>query len=212
MSKTFSTRYAAWIKRFKPVVFTICLIPFGFLLYRAWTGQLSADPVDDITGVTGQWGLRFLLITLAVTPLRQITGLSGLIQIRRMLGLFAFFYVCLHFLTYLVLDQFFAWDFIAEDILERPYILIGFSAFLLLIPLAATSTNAMVKRMGGRRWQKLHKAVYAIACLGVVHYFLGVKANITLPVIYGFILLLLLGYRWVHSKRKSLRSIPPSPA
>ena len=116
------------------------------------------------------------------------------------------------FLTYLVLDQFFAWGFIAEDILERPYILIGFSAFLLLIPLAATFTNAMVKRMGGRRWQKLHKAVYAIASLGVLHYFLGIKADISLPLFYGFVLALLLGYRWVQSKRKSVRSIPPSPA
>ena len=212
MNKTPPAVQAVWLKQLKPVVFLICLAPFGFLLYRAFTGHLDADPVEDITSVTGQWGLRFLLITLAVTPLRQISGWHGLIRLRRMLGLFSFFYICLHFLTYLVLDQFFAWGFIAEDILERPYILFGFSAFLLLIPLAATSTNAMVKRLGGRRWQQLHKAVYAIASLGVLHYFLGVKADISLPLAYGFVLALLLGYRWFQYKRKSVRSTPPSPA
>lgn len=122
------------------------------LAYRAITGQLDAEPVKDIAGETGEWSLRFLLLTLSVTPVRRITGWHGLIRIRRMLGLFTFFYVVLHFLTYVVLDQFFAWRFIVEDLFDRPYILLGFSAFVLLIPLALTSTDAMVRRLGGARW------------------------------------------------------------
>lgn len=184
------------VRRSKPVLFLICLLPLAHLVYRASTGQLSADPVEDVTAVTGQWALRFLLITLAVTPVRQLTGWHALLMVRRMLGLFAFFYVCLHFLTYLVLDQFFAWSYIVEDIVDRPYILFGFTAFLLLVPLAATSTNAMIRRLGARRWQRLHRAVYVIGVLGVLHFFLLVKADIFEPVVYGAILAVLLGYRW----------------
>lgn len=197
-----SVQQAAFFKRLKPGIFLICLLPLGDLIYRGITGQLDAEPVKDITGVTGQWALRLLLITLSVTPLRQITGWYALIKLRRMLGLFAFFYASLHFLTYLVLDQFFAWDFIIEDITERPYILIGLTALILLIPLAVTSTNGWVKRLGGRRWQKLHTMVYGIAVLGLLHHFLGVKADITGPAVYALILTVLLGYRWYrHAKQ-----------
>lgn len=197
----------SWIKWLKPAVFLICLLPFSYLIYRAFSGQLNAEPVKDITGVTGQWGLRFLLVTLSVTPLRQLTGLNDLVRLRRMLGLFAFFYLSLHFLTYLVLDQFFAWDFIIEDIVDRPYILLGFTAFVCLAPLAITSTNGMLRWLGGRRWKKLHRLVYLIAVLGVLHYFLGVKADISKPVIYGSILAILLGYRWVRSQRSRWNKI-----
>jgi sulfoxide reductase heme-binding subunit YedZ len=122
--------------------------------------------------------------------------LNGLIRLRRMIGLFAFFYASLHFLTYLVLDQFFAWNFIAEDIVERPFILLGFTAFVCLVPLAITSTNHMLRWLGGRRWQKLHRLVYVISVAGILHYLLGAKADLSGPVIYGFILMVLLGYRW----------------
>jgi sulfoxide reductase heme-binding subunit YedZ len=201
------------VRRSKPALFLICLLPLAYLAYRASTGQLSADPVEDVTAVTGQWGLRFLLITLAVTPVRQLTGWHALLRLRRMLGLFAFFYVCLHLLTYVVLDQFFAWSFIVEDIVDRPYILFGFTAFLLLIPLAATSTNAMIRRLGARRWQRLHRVVYVIGVLGVLHFFLLVKADIFEPVIYGAILAVLLGYRWsgTGSRRTAARAQETGP-
>jgi sulfoxide reductase heme-binding subunit YedZ len=189
-------RQAVWIKRLKPAVFVACLLPFCYLVFRALTGQLEAEPIKDITGVTGEWGLRFLLITLSVTPIRQLTGLNGLIRLRRMIGLFAFFYASLHFLTYLVLDQFFAWKFIAEDIVERPFILLGFTAFVCLVPLAITSTNHMLRWLGGRRWQKLHRLVYVISVAGILHYLLGAKADLSGPVIYALILMVLLGYRW----------------
>ena len=198
-----AAQQTVWSKRLKPVVFVLCLLPFLYLVYRAFTGQLDAEPIKDITGVTGETGMRLLLITLAVTPLRRITGWNALIRWRRMLGLFAFFYICVHFLIYLVIDQFFAWDLIVEDIVDRPFILFGFTAFVCLIPLAVTSTNAMVKRLGAKRWQILHRMVYLVAILGVLHQFLGVKADITEPVVHGFILTLLLGYRVVSFKRGS---------
>jgi sulfoxide reductase heme-binding subunit YedZ len=192
------TKQALWIKWLKPAVFVASLLPLCYLVYRALTGQLDAEPIKDITGVTGEWGLRFLLITLSVTPLRQLTGLNGLIRFRRMIGLFAFFYASLHFLTYLVLDQFFAWKFIVEDIVERPFILLGFTAFVCLVPLAITSTNRMLRRLGARRWQKLHQLVYVISVAAILHYLLGAKADISGPVTYGLILVLLLGYRWIR--------------
>jgi len=188
----------AVVRHLKPLVFALCLLPFLVLIYRTFYGLLDADPVRDITRVTGQWGIRILLVTLAVTPLRKLTGWHSLARVRRMLGLFSFFYISLHFTTYLVLDQFFAWEFILEDIAERPYILFGFTAFVSLIPLAITSNNAMIKRLGGKRWQQLHKLVYVIAVLGLLHYYIGVKADITKPAIYGIILFALLGYRWIR--------------
>lgn len=181
----------------KPLAFFAALLPFAWLLWLGLSDQLGANPIETITRYTGDWTLRFLLITLAVTPLRKLCNWNWLMRFRRMLGLFAFFYAALHFSTYIVLDQFFAWEHILDDIAERPYITVGFACFLLLIPLAVTSTNAMVRRLGGRRWQLLHRSVYAIAIGGVVHFLWLVKADLREPLIYAAILAVLLGYRLV---------------
>lgn len=173
----------------------LCLIPFSILVFDIFTENISADPVEDITKVTGEWGLRLLLITLAITPLRIVTKINQLTLIRRMLGVFSFFYILMHFLTWLVIDNFFDIRQIIEDIIERYYILFGSAAFTMMTLLAATSTNRMVRWLGGRRWAKLHKLVYLIGILGVLHFYLSVKADITEPVIYGVILAILLGFR-----------------
>lgn len=186
-------QWVRWVG--KPLVFAVALLPFVWLLWRAFSDQLGANPIEAITRFTGDWTLRFLLITLAVTPLRQLSGWGWLMRIRRMLGLYAFFYALLHFCTYLVLDQFFAWTHIIDDIAERPYITIGFASFVLLIPLAVTSTNAMMRRLGGRRWQQLHRSVYVIAIGGVTHFLWLVKADLLEPLIYALVLAALLGYR-----------------
>lgn len=178
----------------KPMVFMVCLLPFGMLAYGAVMNDLGVNPVETLTFETGQWTLRFLLITLAVTPLRKITGQTWLIKLRRMLGLFAFFYVCLHFTTYIWFDQYFDWDAIVKDIPKRPFITVGFAAFLLLIPLTITSTNKMMKRLK-RNWTKLHSLIYVIVVLGVLHFLWLVKADTREPLIYAGILLVLLGYR-----------------
>ena len=148
----------------KPALFLLCSIPFCVLVYNGFTNNLTANPIKEITHFTGGWALKFLLITLSITPLRKITRNNSLIRFRRMLGLFAFFYACLHFSTYLVLDQFFDWDEIVRDVAKRPYITVGFTAFVLLIPLAVTSTNKMVQRLGNN-WRRLHKLIYPIAIL-----------------------------------------------
>ena len=180
----------------KPLVFVACLAPLALVIGDAFgvTGSLGANPVEEILDRFGNWGLRFIMITLAVTPLRQLTGWSGLARFRRMLGLFTFFYVLLHFLTWLVLDQGLLLSAVAEDILERPFITIGFLALLLLFALAVTSTNGMRRRLG-RRWQSLHNAVYLIGILGVWHYWWQVKKDISEPLIYAVILAVLLGSR-----------------
>ena len=178
----------------KLAAFVICLIPFGQLLYRAYTNDLGANPIDTITRFTGSWSLFILLATLAVTPLRRITGRNDLIRYRRMLGLFAFFYAALHFSTYMVLDLYFDFSAIAKDILKRPYITVGFSALVLMISLAATSTSGMIRRLG-KRWQRLHYLVYVIAILGVIHFYWLVKSDISRPAQYGLVLVLLLGFR-----------------
>ncbi len=179
----------------KPILFVLCLGPLAWLVWDGVTDNLGANPVETVRRYTGYWTLRFVLITLAVTPLRRLTGWHIVIRVRRMLGLFAFFYACLHFVSYIWLDQYFMWDAIIEDILDRPYITVGVASFLLLIPLAITSTNGMVRRLGGRRWQRLHRLVYVIAVLGVIHFLWLVKSDISEPVIYGAILALLLGFR-----------------
>jgi methionine sulfoxide reductase heme-binding subunit len=179
----------------KAGVFVACLIPLVALAWQALTHNLGANPIDEITDQTGIWTLRFLLITLAVTPARRLTGWNRLIQLRRMLGLFAFFYGSLHFLTYVWLDQFFTVEDIIADVMERPFITVGFASFVLLIPLAVTSTTAMIRRLGGKWWQRLHRLVYAIAIGGVVHFLWLVKADIQQPLIYGSILGILLAYR-----------------
>lgn len=186
-------QWIRWVA--KPVLFVLCSVPLVWLVWDGVTNNLGANPVETVRRYTGDWTLRFLLIALTVTPLRRLTGWHVVVRLRRMLGLFAFFYACLHFVSYIWLDQFFMWDAIIEDILDRPYITVGVASFLLLIPLAVTSTNGMVRRLGGRRWQRLHQLVYLIAVLGVIHFLWLVKSDISEPVIYGAILALLLGFR-----------------
>jgi sulfoxide reductase heme-binding subunit YedZ len=181
----------------KPALFLVCLLPFIHMLLGAFglAGvDLGANAVEKVQDTFGQWGLRFLVITLAVTPLRDWFDAPWLIQLRRMLGLYAFFYVFMHFLTWLFLDQGLYWSGILEDIAERPFITIGFLAFLMLIPLAITSTNAMMRRLG-KRWKSLHRLVYVITLLGVWHFWWQVKADIREPAIYLTIALVLLGWR-----------------
>ena len=203
-----------WVRRIKPVAFAACLVPFGLLLWLGFTGGLTANPIEDITHRTGDWTLRFLLIVLAITPLRRLTGWNGLAQLRRMLGLFAFFYVLLHVSIYLVLDFFFAWDLIFDDIVERRYITAGFTGFVLLIPLAVTSTKGMIRRLGGARWRRLHRFVYGAVVAGVVHFYWLVKADVREPLIYAAILAVLLGVRiWFRFAKKTSRVVSPtSPA
>ena len=198
------------VGRVKFVVFFASIAPFLLLALRGWNswrGQafdLGANPIEFITRDLGDWTLIFLMITLAITPLRRLTSWAWLIKLRRMLGLCAFFYASLHFVTYIWLDQFFDLQDIVKDIIKRPFITVGFAAFLCLIPLAVTSTNAMVKRLGGKRWQTLHRLVYAIATLGVIHYWWLVKKDIREPLLYAAILSLLLGLRifWNLQKRQ----------
>ncbi len=176
----------------KPLLFVLCLIPFGVLVWGVYGDELGANPVETITHQTGLWALRLLLITLSVTPLCRFTGWKELVRLRRMLGLYVFFYALLHFLTYAWLDQAFVIGDILQDVVKRPYITLGFSAFLMLIPLAATSTNGMIKRLGGKRWQQLHRLVYPCAMAAVLHYLWLVKADIREPMSYLVALTLLL--------------------
>jgi len=187
----------------KPAVFLLCLLPALLVIGDAFevTGRLGANPVEEILDRFGNWALRMIMVTLAVTPLRRITGWNWLVRFRRMLGLFAFFYALMHFLTWLILDQGLLLSAILEDLVERPFITIGFAALLLLIALATTSTNGMRRRLG-LRWQILHNAVYVIAILGVWHYWWQVKKDITEPLIYAAILAVLLGARlWWRRRR-----------
>ena len=182
----------------KPVVFLLCLGPLTFLIWWAFSGQLSANPLDDIADQTGRWTLKFLFLTLAISPLRQITGWNSLIRFRRMLGLFAFFYSILHLMTYIVFVQFFNFPEILKDIAKRPFITAGMTAFVLMIPLAITSTKKWIVRIGGKRWQQLHRLIYVSAVAGVVHFFWLVKLDIRWPVVYATILAVLLGFRIVN--------------
>jgi len=196
-------------KLIKPAIFVVALVPLAWIIYRTVNNDLGANPIETLNRYTGDWVLRFLMITLAVTPLRKLTGWNGLLRYRRMLGLFAFFYVCLHFLSYAWLDQNFVLADIIKDVIKRPYITVGFASFLMLIPLAVTSTNAMVRRLGAKRWQTLHRLVYAIGIGGVVHFLWLVKSDIREPLVYAIILTLLLGYRFwtrVHSSQNTVAS------
>lgn len=179
---------------YKIPLFLLCLVPLGMLVWQAFAMELGANPVEAITHRTGDWTLRFLLIVLAVTPLRRLTGWTELVQTRRMLGLFAFFYATLHFSVYAFLDLGLDFSFLAEDIAKRPYITVGFTAWVLLVPLALTSTRGMMRRLG-RRWKQLHRLVYVIAVLGVVHFYWLVKADLREPLIYAAILALLFALR-----------------
>jgi sulfoxide reductase heme-binding subunit YedZ len=187
------------ISLIKAGVFVLALVPFVRLAVSAlwFPDALGANPAEFITRSLGDWCLRFLLITLAVTPLRRMTGLNWLLRLRRMLGLFAFFYGIVHFTSYIAFDHVFDVVAILKDIVKRPFITVGFTALLLLVPLAVTSTNAMVRRLGAQNWRALHRLVYAIGALAVLHFWWMVKRDITEPAIYGAILAVLLGYRVV---------------
>jgi len=192
----------------KVVVFAIGLVPLGVLVGRTIEGRLGANPVEFVQHATGDWTLRFLIFTLAITPLRKLLNLPDLIRFRRMLGLFAFFYVCLHFLTYIGPDQSFSLSGMWADIAKRKYITVGFTGFVLLIPLAITSTAGWIRRLGGRRWRALHRAIYASAVAGVIHYYWLVKSDVRKPLSYGAIVLVLLAYRfvdWLRVRRMPVR-------
>jgi sulfoxide reductase heme-binding subunit YedZ len=187
----------------KIAIFLLALVPFARMVYLTVTGQL-VEPLEFITRGTGDWTLYFLCITLGVTPLRKLSKWNWLVKLRRMLGLFAFFYAALHFMTFLWFDHFFDLQEMWKDVLKRPFITVGFTAFVLLVPLAVTSTNAMVRRLGGKRWQWLHRLIYVIAPLGILHFWWmkAGKHNFTQPIIFGLIVALLLGIRlyWNRSK------------
>ncbi len=191
----------------KAVVFLCCLAPLGDLVYRGFNARLTANPVEFIQHFTGDWTLRFLLITLAITPLRKFLNLPDLIRFRRMFGLFAFFYVSLHFLTYIGPDQSFNLAGMWKDVEKRRYITVGFLGFVLLIPLAITSTKGWIRRLGGRRWQTLHRAIYVAGVCGVIHYYWLVKSDVRKPLMYAAILAVLLLWRlgtWLVNQRGTL--------
>ena len=190
MAKTVKPKYL------KPIIFASCLLPLARLVWKALNSALGANPIQVITFSTGTWTLAFLLVTLSITPLRKLTKLYWLIQYRRMLGLFAFFYGCLHFLTYVWLDQFFDLHSIYKDVWKRPFVTAGFTAFVLMIPLAATSTQWAIRKLG-KHWQKLHRLIYLSAVAGVVHYTWLVKKDVRTPVIFAAVLAVLLLYRIV---------------
>ena len=203
-----------WIA--KPLVFVLCLTPLMWLGWQALAGGLGANPIEAVNRFLGDWALRFLLISLAVTPLKAVLGLPVLIRFRRMLGLYAFFYVTLHLSSYIGLDQFFAWGEIWADIVKRNFITVGMIAFALLVPLACTSTKGMIKRLGASRWRKLHMLVYPAAILAVFHFFMMVKADIREPLIYAAVLAVLLGYRivvWAQRRfSRTARRVPKTQA
>ena len=189
-------------------MFIACLLPLASLVLGALGDRLGANPVETITLRTGDWGLRLLLITLALTPLRRITGWNALIRFRRMLGLFAFFYIILHFSTYAILDAGLDPAYIVDDVLKRPYITVGFLALCLLLPLAATSTDAMVRRLGGARWRSLHRLAYLVGALAVLHFLWLVKADLREPLLYAgiYLLLMLLRVRPIAERLPLLRA------
>src|SRR5262249_46612891 len=196
----------------KAGVWAVCLAPLAFLAYRAWTDDLGANPISFITNTLGDWTLRILLASLAMTPLRVVFGLSWPLSLRRLLGLFAFFYASLHLGVWLILDHFFDWREMGADIVKRPYVTVGMTALTLMVPLAVTSTKAAIKRLGGKNWQRLHRLVYATAICGVLHYlWLAKKANPS-PYYYAAVLVLLFavrGWEWSHRRLKRAAATPP---
>jgi sulfoxide reductase heme-binding subunit YedZ len=190
----------------KTVLWGLCLTPAGLLVWRAFTGGLTANPIEFITLQTGFWTLVLLMVTLSVTPLRRVTGWNRIIQLRRPLGLFAFFYATLHFLTYVALDLFFDFSAVGADIVKRPYITVGFTAFVLLIPLAATSTKRSVRRLG-RNWLRLHRLLYVSAGLAVLHFYWkkSAKSDVSEPLLFAAILAVLLLFRVILEVRKRRR-------
>lgn len=194
----------------KIVVFLGALVPLARLAWKAFHGGLGANPIEVITHSTGDWTLILILTTLAITPLRKLTKQYWLIGVRRMIGLFAFFYGCLHFTTYLWLDKFFDWPEMVKDIAKRPFITMGFAAFVLMIPLALTSTQGWIRRLG-KNWQRLHRLIYVTGIAGVIHYIWLVKADLRKPLQYAFVLGLLLSYRiviWLMESRRKVAAAP----
>jgi sulfoxide reductase heme-binding subunit YedZ len=179
----------------KVVIFVNSLLPLVLLLWDVYSGRVGANPLEFVTRTTGMLALIFLILSLAVTPVRKISGLNVVVKFRRMLGLFAFFYAFLHLTTYIWFDRFFNLRSTLQDIAQRPFIAVGMTAFVLMIPLAITSTNKMVKRLGGKRWAQLHRIVYFAGVAAIVHFWMLVKSDTRLPLTFGFILALLLGYR-----------------
>jgi len=201
------------LRYFKPVIFLACLAPLANLAWRAFHAELGANPIEAITHSTGTCTLVFLLITLSVTPLRKLTRQYWLINLRRMFGLFAFFYGCLHLTTYVWLDKFFDVHEMLADIAKRRFITAGLAGFVLMIPLALTSTKGWIRRLGGKRWQALHRLVYLSAAAGVIHYIWLVKADLRAPLSYAFVLLVLLGYRIaasIASRTKAGAGVAPA--
>jgi methionine sulfoxide reductase heme-binding subunit len=214
-----SDRGLRWV--LKPIVFAASLAPFCWIAWSALTGNLSANPLQDITHDTGDWTLRFICITLAITPLRRLTGWNAVIRFRRMMGLFAFFYGTTHFLIYVIADRFAGLDFpngivawttivnlaksVWDDIAKRPYITVGFTALMLMVPLAITSTAGWIRRLGGKRWNRLHRLIYATGVLAVIHYWWLVKADVRRPLIYASIVAILLAMRiyWARTRQSS---------
>ena len=192
---------------FKALVFLACLAPLAWPFWRAWNQDLTANPIEYVTHFTGDWTIRMLVASLAVTPLRKLLGLPDLIRFRRMIGVFAFFYGCLHLVTYIWLDKFFDLNEILKDVAKRRFITVGFAAFVLLIPLAVTSTKGWVRRLGGKRWQRLHRLVYVCALFGAVHYYWLVKSDHRKPLLYFSLVVALLAYRglvWAAKRRKAM--------
>ena len=189
----------------KPLVFLLALVPAGYLGYRTYTNDLGVNPAETLQLETGEWALKFLIITLAVTPVRRLTRWNRVIQFRRMLGLFAFFYACLHFLTYIVLDKYFAFGEMMADVVKRPFITAGFVAFVAMVPLAITSTKGWIRRLG-RRWRVLHRLIYVSGAAAAVHFVWKVKVVIGEPIYYALAIALLLGFRvvWQLKSAKSL--------
>lgn len=179
----------------KPLVWVLCLAPLAYLAWLAWKSDLGANPIERVEHFTGDWTLRLIVATLAISPLRKLLRLPELIRFRRLIGLFAFFYASLHFLAYVGLDQFFDMAAIWKDIAKRPYVTAGFTGFVAMIPLAVTSTVGWIRRLGGRRWQRLHRLIYLTAVAGVIHYYWLVKSDVRLPIFYGVLVALELGFR-----------------
>jgi sulfoxide reductase heme-binding subunit YedZ len=193
----------------KVTVFLLCLAPFAELLWRIFKSELGANPVEFLQHATGDWTLRFLVFTLSITPFRKLFKLPDLIRFRRMLGLFAFFYVCLHFLTYLGPDQAFDLSAMWKDVAKRPFITVGFLGFVLLVPLAITSTAGWIRRLGGKRWQLLHRSIYFAAVCGVIHYYWLVKSDVRKPLFYGALVGILLLWRlgdWFFKRGSAVAS------
>jgi sulfoxide reductase heme-binding subunit YedZ len=201
-AKTIDTRYV------RPVLFVLCLLPAVVLISSIAAGDLGANPLEAIRDSTGIWTLRFLLMTLTITPLRRLTKWHSVIKIRRMLGLFAFFYAMLHFVSYVWLDQFFDFSEMARDLTKRPFIMAGYAGFVVLVPLAVTSTPKWIVRLGGERWQLLHRLIYVSAAAGVLHYIWRLKLDVSRPVIYGVVLGILMMLRMYYlfdSKKRLIR-------